>query len=218
MPLNKSRVQGGWLVWTCLFFSQYLRVQSVLADECFWLSCLSISAPYLSNQPQIVCEGAFLLPMLCTQVPSSFFSPCVCLSVVASSLLSNLSCKHTSASSKCGHTGFLPTSSVWLGKLPHFLRWESTERRPLVSHILCICIALSSLLVSVCGAPIFWPQCLRGGGLWPCPFPWCVVVCFNGDFSLSSFFPCLCISAAAYTCLRGAIIGRGALAGTLMCE
>lgn len=126
--------------------------------------------------------------MLCTEVPSSFFSPCVCLSVVPSYLPSNLSCKHTSASSKCEHTGFLPTSSVWLGKLPHFLRWESTERHPLYPTS-CAYIVLSCLLsLYQCVGHLCSDLSVWGDGvLQPCPFPWCVVVCFNGDFSLCSF-------------------------------
>lgn len=185
-------------------------MQSVLAVECFCLSCLSINAPYLSNQPQILCEWAFLLPMLCTEVPS-FFSPCVCLPVVPSYLPSNLSCRHTSASSKCEHTGgfCLPLQFGW-GSCPIF--WGGrAQRHPLYptssAYILLSCL----LSLNQCVGHLWSDLSVWGDGvLQPCPFPWCVVVCFNGDLSLL-LFACLCISAAAYTCLRGALLAGGPL-------
>lgn len=178
MPLNKSRVQEGWVV-----FELVCSSPSIWECKVFWLLSASVflvwALVHLTSpiSPKFYVREPFSSPCYAHKFPLLSFSPCVCPSVVASSLLSNLSCKHTSAFSKYEHTGFLPTSSIWLGKLPHFLRWESTERHPLVSHILCIYITLfSSLLMSVCGAPIFWPQCLRGWGSSALPFP---LVCSN---------------------------------------
>lgn len=185
-------------------------MQSVLAFECFCRSCLSISAPSLSNQPQILCEGAFLLPMLCTQVPSSLAPVCAFplwpptypLIWVANTPL------HPPDVNTQGVSAYL--FSLAGETAPFSEVGEHRETPPWIACILCIYTALSSFLLSVCGAPIL-PQCWGEGGVQPCPCPWCVVVCFNGDFSLCSFFLCLCIPAAAYTCLRGALLAGGPL-------
>lgn len=52
----------------------------MLALECLFVFlafplCPSMGTPCLSHQPQFQCEGAFLFPMLCTEVPSSYFQP-----------------------------------------------------------------------------------------------------------------------------------------------
>lgn len=128
-------------------------------------------------------------------------------------LLLNLSCKHTSASSKCGHTGgfYLPLQFGWRSCS---IFWGGRGQRDTPLYPTPCAYILLSLLLSVyqCVGHVYSDLSVWGdGGLQPCPFPWCVIVCFNGDFSLSSFFPCLCISAAAYTCLRGALLAGGSL-------
>lgn len=84
--------------------------------------------------PKFYVREPFSYAMLCTQVPSSSFSPCVCLCSVASS---NLSCKHTSASSKCEHTGgfCLPLQFGW-GNHPVF--WGGRPQRDTPLYPLCL--------------------------------------------------------------------------------
>lgn len=134
----------------CFFFSKYLRVQGALAFECLFVFlafplCLSMGAPCLSNQPQFLCERAFFLPMQCTEIPSLALGdapPPYSLILVA----------NTPLFPPNGNTwGVLPTSSVWLGKLHSVWRWESTQRHPLASPILCIYIPLFSSHISVWG-------------------------------------------------------------------
>lgn len=162
MPLNKSRVQEGWVV-----FEPVCSSPNIWECKVLWL--LSASVLLVWALPlQIRCEGAFLLPMLCTQIPSSFFNPCVCLSVVASSLPSHLSCKHTLHSPNVNTQGVSAYLFSLAGEAAPFSEvGEHRETPPCIPYL----VLSSSPLTSVCEAPIFWPQCLRRWGSSALPFP-----------------------------------------------
>lgn len=219
MPLNESRVQEGWVVFEhCSLFLLFQVSESARCSG-FWvplcLSCLSSMSEHgctlpLQSAPVSV-WGSLFPPHAMHRNP--LFSPWGC----SSSLLSDSSCKHTSVSSKWEHMGGSAYLFSVAGEAAQCLEvGEHTEAPPCVPHLVHI---YSSLLLSYqrvghCSDLDVWVD----GGLQPCPFHWCVVMFFNGDFSLHLLM-CLCISAAAaYTCPKESIIGRGTLAGTLMCE
>lgn len=139
-------------------FSQYLRAQGVLAAECLFAFlafplCLSMGAPCLSSKPQFLCEGAFLLPMLCTEVPS-FFSPwgypsrCTLCPIPSDS-----SCKHTSAFSNVNTRGFSAYLFSVAGEAAQFSEvGEHIEAPPCIPHLVYIYSSLfSSPYISVWG-------------------------------------------------------------------
>lgn len=118
------------------------------------------------------------------------------------------SCKHTLASYMMWMTGgLLLTSSVLLGKLYIFLKWESTWERLPLHPMSCTYIFLPLLSFYQCmGHLCFDFSVWVDGSLPPCPFPWCVAVLFNFWLHLAV---CLCLSVAAYTCPRGALLAGG---------
>lgn len=175
MPLNKSRVQEGWVVFEhCSLFvllpvSESARCAGSWVSLC--LSCFSSVSEHGHTLPfhsaPISVWGSLSLPHAMHGSSLFFFSALRDAPlIVPSSLPSDSSCKHASASSQCEHMGVfsLPLLCGW-GSCTVF--WGGRA-----SYILCICIPLSSSLpVSVCGAPMFRPWCLSGWGSSALPFP-----------------------------------------------
>lgn len=169
----------------CLFSSQYLRVQGVLAVECLLVFlafplCSSMDAPCLSSfwvrepfSSSCYAQKFVHLSLALGDAPPT----------VPSSLSSDSSCKHSSVSSKREHL-CSPGVSAYLFSVAEEAAWFSEvgeHIRGIPLYLMSSAYIFSSLLLSfyqyvghLCSDFDTWME----GVLQPCSFPWCVVMFF----------------------------------------